>query len=350
MTEEKDLQPKLALVLLSYNSLTLVKDLLPKIIEHTPKSSDYQIVVVDNGSSDGTLDYLKTNFADIKTIRIEINRGFTNGYVESLAQINAQYYCLISSDIEVTPNFVEPMIELMDSDKDIAAVQPKIMSFDRRDEFEYAGGAGGFIDHLGYPFCRGRLVNEVEKDLGQYDNIQEIFWASGACLFIRADLYHKAGGLDNDYFAHMEEIDLCWRLKNMGYKIMFNPNSTVYHMGGFIIKYGSPGKVFRNHRNNLIMLLKNLPPYEAAWKIPVRFWMDLLTIFKMAMDGNFKTIPAVSRAHIQFLLHLPKWLGKRKEAKKLWNNQNLRGMYPKSMVIQFFAKGKKKFGDLNWNP
>lgn len=350
MIEEKKKTPKLAIVLLSYNSLPLLKKFLPKIINNTPKTDDFQIFVVDNGSLDGTLEFLNSEYPDVGNLRIEINKGFTNGYVESLKQIESKYYCLISSDIEVSPNWIEPILSLLDSDSEIAACQPKIMSFDRRNEFEYAGGAGGFIDHLGYPFCRGRIVNSVEEDNGQYDQIQETFWASGACLFVRADAYHKSGGLDNDYFAHMEEIDLCWRLKNMGYKIMFHPDSKVYHMGGFIIKYGSPGKVFRNHRNNLIMLLKNLPPYEGLWKIPLRFIMDFLTILKMIMDGNFKTIPAISRAHIQFLIYFPKWYSKRIEAKKLWKNPNLRGVYPKSMVWNFFAKGLKKFSDFNWNP
>lgn len=335
---------------MTYNGLELVKQFLPKIIEYTPNNPDYEIVVVDNASSDNTSAWMADNHPNIRVIRLEINRGFTNGYVESLSQIDSKYYCLISSDIEVTPNFTQPILELLESDDQIAACQPKIMSWDRRLEFEYAGAAGGVIDRLGYPFARGRMVDEVEEDNGQYDNVQEVFWASGACLFIRADLYHQAGGLDNDYFAHMEEIDLCWRLKNMGYKIMFHPQSKVFHMGGYVIKYGSPAKVYRNHRNNLIMLLKNLPPYEGLWKIPLRFWMDLLTMTKMALDGNWRTIPAVSQAHWQFVLRFPKWYRKRVETKKHWNNPNLRGMFPGSMVWQFFVKGRKKFSDLNWNP
>ena len=252
-------KPKLAIVLLSYNSLELVVKYLPLIKDSIPAEKDYQVIVVDNASSDAIGEYVKSEHSDVRLITLKENHGFTNGYVESLAQIDAKYYCLISSDIEVTAGFTEPAIDLLESDETIAACQPKIMSWDRRKEFEYAGAAGGYIDHLGYPFCRGRMVNVVEEDHGQYDTVQEIFWASGACLFIRADLYHEAGGLDNDFFAHMEEIDLCWRLKNMGYKIMFQPKSVVYHMGGFIIKYGSPMKVFRNHRNNLIMMLKKPP-------------------------------------------------------------------------------------------
>jgi len=343
-------KPKLAIVLLSYNSLELVVKYLPLIKDSIPAEKDYQVIVVDNASSDAIGEYVKSEHSDVRLITLKENHGFTNGYVESLAQIDAKYYCLISSDIEVTAGFTEPAIDLLESDETIAACQPKIMSWDRRKEFEYAGAAGGYIDHLGYPFCRGRMVNVVEEDHGQYDTVQEIFWASGACLFIRADLYHEAGGLDNDFFAHMEEIDLCWRLKNMGYKIIFQPKSVVYHMGGFIIKYGSPMKVFRNHRNNLIMMLKNLPPYEGLWKIPLRFCMDLLTLLKMAADGNWNTVPAISKAHFQFVWYFPKWYSKRIEVNKLKNNPNLRGIFPKSMVWQFFAKKNKLFSQLNWKP
>ncbi|MCB0481697.1 MAG: glycosyltransferase family 2 protein [Flavobacteriales bacterium] len=335
---------------MSYNSLELVKQFLPKIIEYTPKSDDYQIILVDNASVDDTQTFMKNNYPNIRVITLAENHGFTNGYVESLAQIEAKYYCLISSDIEVTPHFTEPIITLMEGDCNIAACQPKIMSWDRRNEFEYAGAAGGMIDHLGYPFARGRIIDQVEIDEGQYDNIQEVFWASGACMFVRADVYHKAGGLDNDYFAHMEEIDLCWRMKNMGYKIMFHPDAKVFHMGGFIIKYGSSAKVYRNHRNNLIMLLKNLPPYEGLWKIPLRFVMDFLTMIKMALDGNWKTIWAVSKAHQDFVFRFGKWHAKRIEAKKLWANRNHTGIYPHSMVWQYFVKKAKKFSDFNWTP
>lgn len=339
---------KVAIVLLSYNSLELVKKFLPLIEKHSPQSDDYQIVLVDNASIDETYTYVHEHFPKVRLIRLDINRGFTNGYVESLSQIEAEYYVLISSDIEVTENWCKPIIDYMDAHPEVAVCGPKIMSYDQKESFEYAGAAGGFIDFLGYPFCRGRIIDSLEKDEGQYDNIQQVFWASGACMFIRAELYHRSGGLDNDFFAHMEEIDLCWRLQLMGYKIMFHPASKVYHMGGFIIKYGSPAKVFRNHRNNLIMLLKNLPPYRSLFIIPMRFILDFLALLKMYADGQFKASTGINKAHVQFLFKLPLWLKKRKHVQTLRKVSALHGMYPKSILVQFFIKGKRRFEQLKW--
>jgi len=342
--------PRVAIVLLSYNSLKLVKQFLPLILETTPNDADHQVWLVDNASTDDTGKYVEENFPSVNLFTIKENHGFTGGYTESLKHIPAKNYVLISSDIEVTPGWLEPGLSLLESDSKIAAVQPKVMSFDRRDEFEYAGAAGGFIDYLGFPFCRGRLVNSVEKDHGQYDDVKEIFWASGACLFIKADLYHQFGGLDNDFFAHMEEIDLAWRLKNGGYKIMYQPASKIFHMGGYVIQYGSPGKIYRNHRNNLIMLLKNGDSSKLWWKIPLRFMLDYLAFVKMFLDGNPKASFAVVKAHREFVWCFGKWYAKRKEVKRLVNNPNRYGICSKSLVWNFFALGKKKFPELNWNP
>lgn len=273
-----------AVVLLSYNSLPLVKDFLPKIIATVPKRSDIEIIVVDNASTDGTQEYVKENHPEVSLMRFDVNVGFTGGYLKSLAQIDAKNFVLISSDIEVTENWFESAIDLLNSSDDIAAVQPKVMSYDRRKEFEYAGAAGGYIDSLGYPFCKGRLINVLEEDEGQYDEVQEIFWASGACLFIKSEAWRAAEGFDKDFFAHMEEIDMCWRLKGMGYRIMYQPKSMIYHMGGFVIKYGSPQKIFRNHRNNLLMLIKNLPLLQLLWKIPVRLILDHVASLSMLKE------------------------------------------------------------------
>ncbi len=343
--------PWVSIVLLSYNSLPLVKKFLPLIVGTTRHLSGVEIVVVDNASTDETGIWIQENHPEVRLLTLQKNAGFTGGYTESLPQIKAKNYVLISSDIEVTPGWLEAGLELLDSAEDIAAVQPKVKSFDQRDEFEYAGAAGGYIDFLGYPFCRGRLVNSMEKDLGQFEDVREIFWASGACLFIKADVYHQAGGLDNDFFAHMEEIDLAWRLKNMGYRIMYQPKAEIYHMGGYVIQYGSPGKIFRNHRNNLIMLLKNLPSSEVWWKIPVRFLLDYATFVKMLFDGNPKSSMAVIKAHNDFILQFPKWYKKRKSVQKLFiKNRNTYGICSKSLVAQFFLHGKRKFSELNWDP
>ena len=342
--------PEVAIVLLSYNSLPLVKQFLPKILDTTPQDKNHKVWLVDNASTDGTGEYVRQHYPDVNIYTIRENQGFTGGYSESLPHIPAKYYVLISSDIEVTEGWLEPSIDLLKSDENIAAVQPKVMSYDRRKEFEYAGAAGGFIDFLGFPFCRGRLVNAVEEDEGQYDTITEIFWASGACLFIKADLYHKSGGLDNDFFAHMEEIDLAWRLKNRGYKIMYQPASVIYHMGGYVIQYGSPAKIYRNHRNNLIMLLKNGDGGKLWWKIPFRFLLDYLAFVKMTLDGNPKASLAVVKAHRDFVWNFSKWYGKRKAVQQYVHNPNRYGICPKSLVWQFFALGKRKFTELKWNP
>ena len=351
MKSTSDQVPRVAIVLLSYNSLPLIKRFLPLIVGTTAHLPRVEIVVVDNASTDSTDGWIRQNHPNIRIITITDNHGFTGGYTESLPQIQAENYVLISSDIEVTKGWLEAGLEVLESADDIAAVQPKVKSYDRRDEFEYAGAAGGYIDYLGYPFCRGRLVNSMEKDEGQFEDVREIFWASGACLFVKAELFHKAGGLDNDFFAHMEEIDLAWRFKNMGYKIMYQPKAEIYHMGGYVIQYGSAAKIFRNHRNNLIMLLKNLPSNEVWWKIPFRFLLDYATFFKMLLDGNPKSSMAVVKAHQDFVFNLSTWKRKRKEVQKLFvKDRNTFGICPKSLVVEFFLKGKRKFKELNWDP
>ncbi len=341
---------EVAVVLLSYNSLSLVKDFLPKIIATTPQSETVKIIVVDNASTDGTSNYIKTNHPDIQVIRFDVNQGFTGGYLKSLSQIEATNFVLVSSDIEVTENWFQPAIDLLNSSEDIAAVQPKIMSYDRRNEFEYAGAGGGYIDAFGYPFCKGRLINVLEEDKGQYDEESEIFWASGACFFIKSKAWKKANGFDLDFFAHMEEIDMCWRLKGMGYRIMYQPKSVIYHMGGFVIKYGSPQKIYRNHRNNLLMLIKNLSTVDLLWKLPIRLLLDHAAALSMLHEKNPEGAMQVFKAHWDILKHLRFWLKKREETQLTKSNINDRGIYHGSLIYQFFVKGKRKFSELDWIP
>lgn len=350
MSQETHHIPETAVVLLSYNSLPLVKDFLPKIIATTPQNKDVKIVVVDNASTDGTDEYVKSNHPEVELMRFEVNQGFTGGYLKSLSQLEAKNFVLISSDIEVTENWFQPAIDLLNSSDDIAAVQPKIMSFDRRNEFEYAGAAGGYIDALGYPFCKGRMINVQEEDNGQYDEVSEIFWASGACLFIKSKAWKQADGFDKDFFAHMEEIDMCWRLKGMGYRIMYQPKSVIYHMGGFVIKYGSPQKIFRNHRNNLLMLIKNLPTFQLLWKLPIRLLLDHVASLSMMKEKNPEGAIQVFKAHADILMNLGMWLKKRKMTQSTKTKVNNVGIYHKSLIYQFFVKGKKKFGELGWKP
>jgi GT2 family glycosyltransferase len=339
-------KPKLAIVVLSYNGKDLLQKFLPPILQ--TRTPDSEVFVVDNASTDGTSEFIKANFPEANLVRLEINRGFTNGYVESLPKIDAEYYVLVSSDVEVTPGWIEPVLQLMDSDPQIAVCQPKIKSYNQRNQFEYSGAAGAFIDTFCYPFCRGRLFFTIEEDHGQYNDIREVFWCSGACMFIRADVYHSIGGFDNDYYAHMEDIDLSWRVKNAGYKVMVCPQAEVFHVGGHIISYGSPPKIFRNYKNGMIMMLKNLPSDEFWWKIPFRFILDGVAGLRALIQGNPKECWAIVRAHWQFFGGLGHWLKKRKEARKKVNNPNRTGVYPKSVVVQYFLKGKHKFSELNW--
>lgn len=338
----------MAIALLTYNNRDLLEQFLPGIIATTPTTGEYGIFVIDNASKDDTQDYLKQFGSKINIINIPVNKGFTNGYKVGLGQIDAEIFCMISSDVQISNNWLEPVIELFDKDSKVGVVQPKIKAFHRRNEFEYAGASGGFIDKDGYPFCRGRIFYTLEEDHGQYEENMEIFWASGACFFVRADLYLESGGLDDDFFAHMEEIDLCWRLKNRGYKIMACPKSEVYHMGGAVIAYGSPQKVYRNHRNNLIMMMKNYPKEVVFNKIVLRLFMDALAFANMIIRGQVRPSFSIVSAHWNFFINLPKWIKKRRETQAWVVKHCKTGVYPKSIVKEYFIGGKKKFSDLEW--
>ena len=341
---ESGSKKKVAVVVISYNGAELLRKFIPPILNSN--YDDFEVYVIDNASTDDTAELLTSEFPTVNVITIPINKGFTNGYVEGLAQIDHEYYVLISSDIEVSSEWIKPIIDLMEADETIAACQPKMKDYKDKSLFEYSGSAGGYMDTFGYPFCRGRIFFTMEEDKGQYEDTREVFWASGGCLFIRSKLYHQAGGLDNDFYAHMEEIDLCWRLKNMGYRIMVCPKSVVYHVGGHIIQYGSPLKIYRNFRNSLITDLKNMRTGELLWKIPFRMTLDLVAEMKALLSGNFVEFANIFKAHLHFFLYLPKWLKKRRVAQRLVSNPNRVGMYKGSVVWDYFIKGKKKFSDL----
>jgi GT2 family glycosyltransferase len=323
---------------------------LPKVLATMPARNDVALYVIDNASTDTTQEYLASFKDQIHVIIIKENRGFTNGYKVGLAQINTEIFCLLSSDVEVNEGWIEPVLEMFEERKKLAIVQPKIKSWHRKDEFEYAGACGGYIDKLGYPFCRGRIFYDVEKDEGQYKDPLEIFWASGACFFIRANLYHSSGGLDDDFYAHMEEIDLCWRLKNQGYSIMVCPQSEVFHVGGAVIAYGSPQKVYRNHRNNLIMMMKNYPSNEVVQKIIIRLFMDAPAFVNMLLRGQIRASFSIISAHWNFFINLPKWIKKRREIQQTALHYTQSGVYQKSIVADYFIRGKRKFSDLDWKP
>src|ERR1700733_1737366 len=294
-----------AVVILSYNGTKWHELFLPKITAQA--GTGYEVIVADNASTDDTLQYVQTNFPSVLTLQIPVNHGFANGYYEALKQIRAKYYILLSADFEVTEGWFPPLHAAMERDENLAACQPKIRYWRNKECFEYAGAGGAFMDSFGYLFCRGRVFFDVEKDDGQYNDNIEVFWASGGCLVVRADLYHKVGGLDHDFYAHMEEVDLCWRLKNIGYKIGYIGASTVYHVGGSVISYGSPQKLYYNFRNNLILLLKNERGTKLLWLLPYRLVLDGVAAFRLLLTGQFRQTYTILKAHFHFYGSLGKW-------------------------------------------
>jgi len=336
---------KTAIVILNWNGEKFLKKFLPSVVKYS-KTIGNEIIVADNGSSDNSILFLKKNYPDIRLILFNKNYGFTGGYNKALNQIDAEYFVLLNSDVEVTKNWIEPIISMMDDDISIAAAMPKIISYERQCSFEYAGASGGFIDKYGYPFCRGRIIGTIEEDVGQHDSIKEIFWASGAAMFVRADLFKKLGGFDNDFFAHMEEIDLCWRLKNDGFRIFVNPQSIVYHVGGGTLPNNSSKKIFLNYRNNLFLLLKNLPSNKIIPIIFSRLILDGLSGIIYLASFKFNFFFAVIKAHFNFYLNIGKTLKKR--TKKNVKNKKFKEIYNKSIVFNYFINKKTTFNKLEF--
>lgn len=333
-----------AVVILSYNGQKYHRDFLPLIVQES--AGKYDVVLIDNASTDDTAEYVRSNFPTVHLLQLPVNLGFTGGYMAGLQQITSKYIVLLSADFEVTEGWFAPLHRVMESDENIAACQPKIRYQKDRKMFEYAGAAGGFMDRFGYPFCRGRIFFTMEEDLGQYNDTIECFWASGGCFFTRSELFQRFGGFDPDFFAHMEEIDLCWRYKNAGYKIVACGESTVFHVGGSVISYGSPEKTYRNYRNGLIMMAKNVSWFEAFWKVPFRMHLDAVAAWRAILTGNFKEYFAIARSHIHFILGTFKWLKKRIQTQKAVTRRNTVGIYPHSMVWKYFIQKKTKFSDL----
>jgi GT2 family glycosyltransferase len=341
---------QVAIVILNYNGRHFLEKFLEGVVRHS-NQDNATVYVADNGSTDTSVEYLKNNFPTVQLVLSEENYGFAGGYNFALKQIKADYYVLLNSDVEVSANWINPIIELMESDKTIAACQPKVLAHYDKSLFEHAGGSGGWMDILGYPFCRGRIFSKLEKDNGQYDDIQEVFWATGAAMFIRADLYHSMEGLDDEYFAHMEEIDLCWRLKRAGYKNMVVPQSVVYHVGGGTLPPTSPRKVYLNFRNSLLTLLKNEPPSKLLWLVPLRLVLDGLAGVLFLTEGKFKEIWAIVQAHFYVYPRIFKIAKKRKHYKSIIEKAsigkpNYTGIYSKSVVLDFFIKKKQDFSDI----
>ncbi len=293
---------KLAIAILNWNGKNWLEKFLPNVISY---SGDAEIYVIDNDSTDDSVDYLRQNFPQVKIIYNTKNNGFAGGYNDGLKHIHADIYCLLNSDVEVTPKWIDPVLNLFKNDPKIAAVQPKVLDYNRKSFFEFAGAAGGFIDNLGYPYCRGRIFESIEEDKGQYNDETEIFWASGCCLFIRSEDFWNQKGFDERFFAHQEEIDLCWRLKNDGKKIFYTGKSTIYHVGGGTLNKQSAQKTFLNMRNNLTMLVKNLPLSALFWIIFSRLILDGAAALYFAFQNGFSHLWAVLRAHFSFYSQLP---------------------------------------------
>ncbi len=335
-----------AIVILNYNGRSYLRKFLPTVVTN---ASGHPVYVIDNGSTDDSAAFVKSNHPAVHLIQLSQNKGFADGYNEALKQITADIYVLVNTDIEVTRGWLEPILQQMEGNPDIAACQPKLLSYNNKNTFEYAGAAGGFIDFLGFPFCRGRLFQEMEEDRGQYDDIAQIFWASGACLFIRSDIFHRLGGFDPDFFAHMEEIDLCWRIQNAGYKVYYNGNSQVYHVGGGTLSKTNPRKTYLNFRNGLNMFVKNEIQGKLWWKLPLRSCFDFVAFLKFSVFDSLPDGFAVLKAHFFFWLQLLRSLKKRKNAKKHWLNPPVQivYIYSKSIVLEYFLRRKKKFTELH---
>ena len=330
-----------AVAILNWNGIDLLKKFLPSVVEFTPNSTS--IYVVDNGSTDNSIELIKSNFPSVKLIDNGANLGYAGGYNAALKKLDEELVVLLNSDAEVSKGWLEPLISRLKSSNEIAACQPKIKAFHDKPMFEYAGACGGMIDYLGYPFCRGRIFDTCELDSGQYDAPMKVFWATGTCLAVKREAFQEVGGLDEDFFAHMEEIDLCWRLQRAGHDIWVEPSSTIYHLGGGTLNAQSPRKTFLNFRNGLAMITKNASMTRLIWLIPTRLVLDGMAGVKFLLTGMPGHTWAVIKAHFSFYFGVVKWIRKRRgmfeQVPQIWSE---------SIVWAYFVKDKKKFSDLNF--
>ena len=336
---------KISVVILNWNGAKLLKQFLPTVLMHT-QTEDCEVVVADNGSSDNSVEVMKQLFPHVRLVLLDKNYGFAEGYNRALQQIDSKYIVLLNSDVETSPNWVTPLVEYLEKNRDAAAVQPKILSYANKSMFEYAGAAGGFIDRYGYPFCRGRILHELEEDKGQYDKPIEIFWATGACLCMCWVDYIEAGGLDGDFFAHMEEIDLCWRLLARGKKNVCLPQSKVYHVGGASLDSESPRKVHLNFRNNLLMIYKNASLMQLIEIMSVRFVLDAAAASHFMVKGKWKHARAVGSAYLDFIKMTPAFKEKRKINREKTVQKNISQLYKGSMLFDFYFRRKRKFSEI----
>ncbi len=333
-----------AVVILNWNGRKFLSQFLPDVIKYSKEEA--VIIVADNASSDDSIAVLKSDFPSVRIIQNEKNEGFTGGYNCALQQVDYEYYVLLNSDVEVTENWLKPLIQLLDSDKNIAACQPKILSFKEKDKFEYAGAGGGFLDRLGLPFCRGRIFNSLETDQHQFDDTIPVFWATGACMLVRASVYKELEGLDENFFAHMEEIDLCWRMHRAGYEVYYCGKSSVYHVGGGTLPKNNPRKTYLNFRNNLLMLYKNTRPGEFKQLFFIRIIVDWIAAIKFLFTNGFADFKAVLKAHNDFRKMRKKYRPANDDHKRYSSFQFI---YRGSIIYDYYLAGKRKFSSLNWD-
>jgi GT2 family glycosyltransferase len=330
--------PSIAVVILNYNGKQLLSDLLPTVLAH---STTAEVIVADNASTDGSIALLKQDFPTVRRIELNKNYGFAEGYNLALKQLQTDYYVLLNSDVAVTENWLQPLVAYMEQNPQTAACQPKLKNFNHRDYFEYAGACGGFIDQYGYPFCRGRILDTVEKDNGQYDEIADIFWATGACFFVRTADFWEVGGLDARFFAHMEEVDLCWRLKSRGKSIVCIPQSVVYHIGAKTLNADSPFKTFLNFRNNLLMIYKNMPSANMRWVLFVRWWLDILAVLHLLLQRKPKNALNILKAQWIFLKLRKDFRADRTKNLALSKVDYPIGFFKNSILIEYYLKSHK---------
>ncbi len=334
----------ISVIILNWNGAEMLRRFLPSVVKY---SAEAEVVVADNGSTDNSLEVLASEFPEVKTVRFDKNYGFAEGYNKAIAQTKTPYTLLLNSDVEVTEGWLVPMLDFMKSHGDAAACQPKILNCNHRESFEYAGACGGFIDSLGYPYCRGRIMGVVERDEGQYDGAPvPVFWATGAALLVRTDVYNKVGGLDERFFAHQEEIDLCWRLRSRGYGVWCVTESVVYHLGGATLDKSNPRKTFLNFRNNLLMLHKNLPARRRPMVMAVRYFMDYLAAFQKLLSGDKKDALAIVRARFEYSHLCHEFDEKRKKNLEATVVDAISEMRPRSILWAYYVKGVRKYSQL----
>lgn len=328
---------KTAVVILNWNGAKLLQQFLPSVIQYSPNASIY---VADNASTDTSIEVLKNEFPSVKIIQNTGNFGFAKGYNEAMQFVEEPYFALVNSDIEVTENWLQPIEAIFDNEPKTAIIQPKLLDYKKKTHFEYAGAAGGFIDKYGYPYCKGRIFETLEEDLGQYNTETEVFWATGACFFIRKEVFRTLNGFDDDFFAHQEEIDLCWRANNLGFSAKYCPTSVVYHVGGATLNNSNPKKTFLNFRNSLLMLTKNLPKGKLFPIIFTRLCLDGIAGIQFIFQGKFKHCFAILKAHFEFYHLLSRNLKKRN------SYQKTDYFHTKSIVWSYFIQKKKTFDNL----